>query len=76
MGKIGTGWRLPSESSDGISGIRTKERKDQKERLKANYEQHILALEDMLDTMRGTSEYADVNEVVSQVHFDEMVTAL
>jgi len=43
---------------------------------RANYERRLSALSDILEVMRVNPKYEDVDEVVSQRHFDDMVAAL
>ncbi|HOD98020.1 MAG TPA: hypothetical protein PLU95_10585 [Syntrophales bacterium] len=52
------------------------EAEERKKWLKAKYEQRLLELDGILTAMKGAPEFEDVEEVVSQEHFDDMVTAL
>lgn len=51
-------------------------RKAQEEASRANYERRVAVLSDMLEVMKVNPKYEDVDEVVSQRNFDDMVTAL
>jgi len=53
-----------------------KTRKDQEDVNRINYEKRLSTLGDMLEVMKVNPKYEDVEVVVSQRHFDDMVTAL
>jgi len=53
-----------------------KARKDADDTARAVYDQRVAVLGDMLEVMKVNPKYEDVEEVVSQRNFDDMVTAM
>jgi len=51
-------------------------RKAQEDAARANYERRVSTLNDMLEIMKVNPKYEDIEDVVSQRNFDDMVTAL
>jgi hypothetical protein len=53
-----------------------KSRKDQEDVARVNYERRLSTLGDMLEVMKVNPRYEDIETVVSQRNFDDMITAL
>lgn len=53
-----------------------KAKQEQEQFAKVNYEKRLSALSDILEVMKVNPKYEDVDDVVSQRHFDDMVAAL